>query len=387
MQTPGTRTHRPHPHPCASAWIKTEAIRSCSQEQTGAEISQSPTHAPLKRTRADPSALAHSDPRLRGAVSARFAVQTQGQRKASLPGWRSGLLCSQPGSCLGLRVTRGSSCQCLELQHMGHGTAWHSTDVLPDRWRNPEYPGRWQHPAWGCSGERPRPSSPPTNPSPTSSHPILADGDFPFSVEGFFFCKAQVYEKHVGPQQAAWRERREMCWKQGVGSAVAGDGQVGAQRGAPNPVQFPRNSALTALGGWEMQLPTGQIPLGWSVRRAGQGSLLLAGSSWYQWQLTLCIAVSTVALCSCLGRWSPAGWSPPCGCPCGCPCGWQAGEAPAVCQPSGASPQHSCLSSFPHLGCFAIYSPGNVSASQRAAKHFLPLVINLRAGLPRGGRK
>lgn len=123
MQTPGTRTHRPHPHPRASAWIKTEAIRSCSQERTGAEIPQSPTHAPLKRTRADPGALAHSDPRLRGAVSARFAVQTQGQRKASLPGWRSGLLCSQPGSRLGLHVTRGSSCQCLELQHMGHGTA------------------------------------------------------------------------------------------------------------------------------------------------------------------------------------------------------------------------------------------------------------------------
>lgn len=58
-----------------------------------------------------------------------------------------------------------------------------------------------------------------------------------------------------------------------------------------------------------------------------------------------------------------------------------AGEAPAVCQPSNASPQRSCLSSFPHLGCFAIYSPGNVSASQRVAKHFLPLVINLFAGL------
>lgn len=52
-----------------------------------------------------------------------------------------------------------------------------------------------------------------------------------------------------------------MCRKQGVGSAVAGDGQVGAQRGAPNPVQFPRNSALTALGGWEMHYPLDRFPL------------------------------------------------------------------------------------------------------------------------------
>lgn len=124
-----------------------------------------------------------------------------------------------------------------------------------------------------------------------------------------------------------------------------------------------------------MWLPAGQIPLGWSAPRAGQGSLLLAGSSWLvlvEVNPFTCIAFS-VAVCSCPGRWSPAGW--------GSPCGWQAGEAPAGCQPRGASPQRSCLSSFLHLGCFAIYSLGNISASLRVAQHFVPLVINLRAGL------
>lgn len=52
-----------------------------------------------------------------------------------------------------------------------------------------------------------------------------------------------------------------------------------------------------------------------------------------------------------------------------------------MCQPSGASPPHSCPSSFPLLGCFAFYSPGNVSVSQGDAKHFLPLVMNLQARL------
>lgn len=58
----------------------------------------------------------------------------------------------------------------------------------------------------------------------------------------------------------------------------------------------------------------------------------------------------------------------------------RAEEAPAVCQPSGASPPHSCPSSSPLLGCFAIYSP-DVSVSQGGAKHIQPLVTNLQARL------
>lgn len=55
MQTPGTKTQHPHPH--ASAWIKTESIRSCSQEWMGAENPGSATHEPLNRNRPALSAL------------------------------------------------------------------------------------------------------------------------------------------------------------------------------------------------------------------------------------------------------------------------------------------------------------------------------------------
>lgn len=119
VETPGIRTQCPDPHPRASAWIKTEAIRPCSQGRMGVEIPQSPAHAPVNRKRAAPSALAHADTRLCRATSARFAVQTPAQGSE-----RSGLLCRRSGSRLGLHVTRGSSCRCVELG--ARGQAGHS---------------------------------------------------------------------------------------------------------------------------------------------------------------------------------------------------------------------------------------------------------------------
>ena len=157
MQTPGTRTQRPHPHPRAGAWMKTEAIFPAVKSGAALRF---------------PRALHTCHPtgtELCKAMLAGCAGQTQGRCRASLPGWRAGLPCHRSGSRLGWHVTGGSSCW-----HTGQGTAG-----LLGCWRSPECPGRRQLPGWGWWRERIRPSSPPTNPSPASSHPVFADGDFP----------------------------------------------------------------------------------------------------------------------------------------------------------------------------------------------------------------
>jgi len=117
---------------------------------------------------------------------------------------------------------------------------------------------------------------------------------------GFFFCKALVYLKHMVTQQAAWREWSETCWNRGVGSAEAGDGEGGSTRRGPESCLAPQK---LSPGGWEMQLPTGQIPLGWSARRAGRCSWLLAGSGRHWWKFTLSPAPRSASLGSCPGGW------------------------------------------------------------------------------------
>lgn len=275
MQTPGTRTQRPHPHTRASAWIKTEAIRSCSQERTGAEIPQSPAHVPLNWKRAAPSALAQTHG---SAGPCQHALLCGPKASESLPAWLEVWAALQS-----IRITPGFACHSSRVQSRVTAGVWSSSTrgraVLPCHWRSPECAGRWQHPGWGCWEERLRPSSPPTNPSLASSHPVLADGDFPFSVVGFFFRKALAYLKHMVPQQAAWREWRETCWNWGAGSAVAGDGGVGAQGGAPNPARYPRNSALTALGFGRSSYPLDRFPLAGLPRGQDSAPCFLLGAA------------------------------------------------------------------------------------------------------------
>lgn len=79
--------------------LETEAIRSCIQEQRGAEFPQSPAHTSLKWKRAVPPPLLHLTQAQQGCAS--FTVQTQGKERASLPGWRSELPCRQSGSFAG----------------------------------------------------------------------------------------------------------------------------------------------------------------------------------------------------------------------------------------------------------------------------------------------
>lgn len=251
-----------------------------------------------------------------------------------------------------------------------HG-AGQSTAGLPGRWRSPGCPGQWQHPAWGCWGERLRPSSSPTNPSPASSHPVLAGGDFHSSAVVFFHLQSPGLFKARGPTAGCMEGVEGNVLELGSGLCC---GQGGTTRRGPKSCPVPQKFGSNSPGSWEIQLPTGQIPLGWSAQRAGHCSLLLASSSWYWWKLTLSPASHVVSNSAAV--W--AGEAPQAG---ALRVAGRLGKPLRLCQPSGAaSPQHSCQSSFPRLGCFAIYSPGNVSASQRVAKLFLPLVVNLHAG-------
>lgn len=70
-----------------------------------------------------------------------------------------------------------------------------------------------------------------------------------------------------------------MCWNRGVGSAVAGDSRVGARGGAPNPVWFPRNSALTALGVERFSYPPNRFPLAGLPRGQDTAPCFLLGAA------------------------------------------------------------------------------------------------------------
>lgn len=138
-------------------------------------------------------------------------------------------------------------------------------------------------------------------------------------------------------------------------------------RRGPESCPDPQKLSSPSPGGWEIQLPTGQIPRGQDTAPCSLlGAARVGGSDPFH------LLQFSAAPGSCRGRWSPAGW--------GSAWGWQAGEAPVVCV--SPAPPCSCQSSFPHLGCLASYSPGNVSAWLGAARRrFLPLVVTLQAGL------
>lgn len=90
-----THTHVPVPglrqKPLDPAVKSGWALRFSRAPRTG--------HLPGKE---QPPAPLLTDTQLCRAASARFAVQTQSQWKASLPDWRSGLLCNHGWVCLSL---------------------------------------------------------------------------------------------------------------------------------------------------------------------------------------------------------------------------------------------------------------------------------------------
>lgn len=111
---PEARTQCPHPR--ASAWMETEALRSCSHKRKSpAEMARRPTHAPLDRkSRSSPRCPCALQHKLCRAVST-LLCSPKARGKASLPGWGPGLLCRPSGSRLALHVTVAAPA--LMLQH------------------------------------------------------------------------------------------------------------------------------------------------------------------------------------------------------------------------------------------------------------------------------
>lgn len=330
----------------------------------GAEILQSPAHKPLTRKRTAPSALAHSDTQLCRAASARFAVQTQSQWKASLPDWRSGLLCNHGWVFLSLVAAPAGM-----WSSSTRGRAEHSWAARP--LEKPRVPRLMAAPSLGVLGRETQ--------TLVLSHKSLSCllssciswWRLSFLCSGFFLLQSPGLFKACGPTAGCMEGVEGNVLELRSGLCC---GWGGSMRRGPKSCPVPQKFCSNSPGGWEIQLPTGQIPLGWSAQRAGHCSLLLASSSWYWWKLTLSPASHVVSNSAAV--W--AGEAPQAG---ALRVAGRLGKPLRLCQPSSAaSPQHSCQSSFPHLGCFAIYSPGNVSASQRVAKLFLPLVVNLHAG-------
>lgn len=100
-----------------------------------------------------------------------------------------------------------------------------------------------------------------------------------FLCGGFFHLQSPGLLKACGPTAGCMEEVEGNMLEPGSGLCRGRWQQGGSTKRSPKSCPVPQKLGSNSPGGWEIQLPTGQIPLGWPAQKAAGGSLILAGSS------------------------------------------------------------------------------------------------------------